>query len=428
LRALGTATSVELENVLLKALAVDPKDRYRSSGEFWDALGAAIREQATLPAGALSAAPRVLVRANAGSEQPVAQANTELASTTHSDIAAPASPRPRPRVLAAIGLGIGIFALLGSLYVFYHVWHAVNTESQAAVSSAEAIVPTRAAAQASSVPSAAASGAGIAPVAIPHVTLEGAVVRDIPSGRVGKDGPWLMGFRTYTPRGVRGLTFNQARATCNAVGKSLCTETQWARACDAENAVAAEAAWTTTPAPDGIVVRGGGSCGTRVIVAARSTEPARVGLCCDRAVALDLSGYNLTTLTNLSKRLLELELVINQRDSEAFAAMVSNPVKLQGRDYSPAQARAAFYHSSTENLDERELVDSCEIDPPKQTYTRTRRRRARRVEHVTWSATCTEVRARNSQIAAAHVVYTLDEGLKFKSLGAPQFPSGWLAL
>ena len=44
LRAKGVTTSDEVEQVLLRALAVDPKRRYQNAGEFWDALVAVIPE------------------------------------------------------------------------------------------------------------------------------------------------------------------------------------------------------------------------------------------------------------------------------------------------------------------------------------------------------------------------------------------------
>ncbi len=49
LRAKGTPTSDEVEAVLLRAFAVDPKRRYESAGEFWDALVAAVPDLQSRP-------------------------------------------------------------------------------------------------------------------------------------------------------------------------------------------------------------------------------------------------------------------------------------------------------------------------------------------------------------------------------------------
>jgi formylglycine-generating enzyme required for sulfatase activity/serine/threonine protein kinase len=49
LRAKGIETSDEVEQVLLRALAVDPKRRYASVGEFWDALMATVPEAYARP-------------------------------------------------------------------------------------------------------------------------------------------------------------------------------------------------------------------------------------------------------------------------------------------------------------------------------------------------------------------------------------------
>lgn len=55
LRTLGVQTTDEVERVLQRALAVDPRNRYRRAGEFWDALGAAVRgERAPTPAKSVS--------------------------------------------------------------------------------------------------------------------------------------------------------------------------------------------------------------------------------------------------------------------------------------------------------------------------------------------------------------------------------------
>jgi formylglycine-generating enzyme required for sulfatase activity len=116
LRAKGIETSDEVEQVLLRALAVDPKRRYASVGEFWDALLATVPE------------------ANSRPKSIRPQSNVSLAPPAPEERGAEVDPSTmngsttRFRRKQATRVGLGVALALASIGACAFLWLGARTE------------------------------------------------------------------------------------------------------------------------------------------------------------------------------------------------------------------------------------------------------------------------------------------------------------
>jgi formylglycine-generating enzyme required for sulfatase activity len=170
-RALGAAVSDAVEEVLAKALAVKPADRWQAAGEFWNALRQAVAMAPmrgmtdTSPKSAPISAPRsgtigtsATVAANA---EPSASVNTAPSVSRSSPGVEEGATSSRAGVFVAIAAGVAA-AIGGAVYLHGR---------QASPASAAVAIPTASAASsasAASVASATPSSAPIAPLTCPQ--------------------------------------------------------------------------------------------------------------------------------------------------------------------------------------------------------------------------------------------------------------------
>jgi eukaryotic-like serine/threonine-protein kinase len=96
LRTLGVRSGDEVEGVLQKALAVDPRHRYRRAGEFWDALFAANHAE---PRAVVTVPPptaKVVEPLDADTELPPDEADWDVPEVPTKVVAVVAEPAPAP--------------------------------------------------------------------------------------------------------------------------------------------------------------------------------------------------------------------------------------------------------------------------------------------------------------------------------------------
>lgn len=185
-------------------------------------------------------------------------------------------------------------------------------------------------------PPAPAASASAAPVAAPSaaaVVLPAYAVREIPAGP-GPTGAFTVAYSIERQRGDENKTWLEAVNACGAIGKSLCTETQWMKACSLDASLGNTASWTLTADFPGAAVRGGGpaGCGTRSFVKVSERSPDRVGLCCSRAVAISTSVTAGTFRADMNERILKYETALNQCDTLSLGELYCDKVAFEKDD------------------------------------------------------------------------------------------------
>jgi hypothetical protein len=190
---------------------------------------------------------------------------------------------------------------------------------------------------------AAVSGAG-APIELPSYSEH-----KIEAGR-GSAGIWTGAFGVVRGSGDTGLGFLDAQQACHKNGgKSLCPETLWLRACEADAALGRLETWTATSAGEGVFsVRGGeGGCSAKSSAAVDERKATRGAVCCDRAVGIKSDNTNASFLGATSKWLLEYEKAINDRDRGTLRRLYSNEVRFLGKKLSKSGIEKEFASART---------------------------------------------------------------------------------
>ena len=440
-RAHGVDLGDALEAVFSSALAVDPKERYPNAGEFWDALLAALAKSGDLPlslASAHSSGPHpaanhdavtridsAAVTANPPSHSGSATELTASSPSSRADSRSKAGPASSSHVwqrLAAASVLLAIF--LGGLAV----WRArtptftaqgVNASVSAPPAPSNAPVgpatSTSAAAQSPPNTPARAIGRGFA----------GLPARDVPAGLVGPSGAWLDKFSVLRREDNQGLDYSQAFARCKDTGKTLCTEAQWQRACDAFPEVGEAPSWTESSEGDQVVVRGG-SCKGRKLVSEADKDAQRIGLCCDRAIAMSSSSMQKPFLASTASIVLKLETALNQRSIEGFLALSEDHVTLNEHVRDRAGLNSLLTQSFASSRDLVIVNDHCEISVSARKVVTKKSRRIKKTSYETtgWTAVCAQTRHRDGKSVSAKSSYEFSAISKLRAISDSEAPAG----
>lgn len=154
----------------------------------------------------------------------------------------------------------------------------------------------------------------------------------VPEGSAHNLG-FLLEFRLRRHEDDTGKTYREAVDLCRRHGRMLCTEVQWLRACQEDPNIGRMQSWTASRRGNMVVTLGGGDCGDRNRTREDDKHPNRVGLCCERAVALrptSDAGPWLGTGTRMPAR---LEAALNEGDEAALRNLLSDHVVRNGRKW-----------------------------------------------------------------------------------------------
>ncbi|MFO0617150.1 MAG: hypothetical protein U0414_31425 [Polyangiaceae bacterium] len=231
-------------------------------------------------------------------------------------------------------------------------------------------------------PSSAAPSASLDAVVAPPPKRVGVVERTtIEPGLVPLSRVWLPRFTMSREPGDEDATMVDAQAACESKAMSLCTESQWARACEAHPELADSASWTSSTTDKGAILRGKsaasdaekGDCTSRDVVAPDTHDPARIGICCSRAVGVAGESSNPAFLATTSTKLLDFEAAANAGNATRVGLMVDDPMMLFGtmrsrkdvEDYINWRSRSHFFlvHDACElGIEKREDGDRWTAD------------------------------------------------------------------
>lgn len=457
LRAHGVDAGDAVENVLGKALAVDPKERFANAGEFWDALLTALAITGDV-AFSLPSSSLLSARGSTPNAEPIqrdaatridglpeiqpasaASAATELtASAPSSDgdarqtgSALPSTRSKRWAILAgivAISLG-GLALVLGRTPTFTAQGVSAGASSSAGSGTAPAV---NAPASAASTPvSASSNGAPRLPGADSALAktasrgFAGLPTRDVPAGLVSTNSAWLDRFSVLRRENTQGLDYATAFARCADAGKTLCSEPQWQRACDTFPEVGEVPSWTESLEDASVVVRGGGGCAKRTVSAQSEHDATRVGLCCDRAVAMSSGSMQKTFLSSTAGIVLKVETALNQRRADAFVDLSEDHVTLNERPRDKAALKSLLTQSFASARDLVIVNDHCDISVSSKKVVVKRSRRIKKTSYETtgWTAVCQQTRHRDGKGVSAKSSYEFSATSKLRAITDSEAPS-----
>jgi serine/threonine protein kinase len=463
LRAHGVDPGDAIEAVLAVALSVDPKVRYPNAGQFWDALQAAVAQSgdaanvaaspssgSALPTFSSTSATRaegapspVSGRATLSSGRVSASALPGSATELTASTPLPGQPAPKRSsghgrmLISALMLVVAIGATLG-------VWFGRSKSfTPQAVSSSDAApsgAPLASVAQAMNAPantssasapstaSAALAGSS-APAASAAVTksrgFAGLPARDVLGGQLSTNGAWVDKFSILRREDSQGLAYSAAFARCTDAGKTLCSEEQWQRACDSFPEVGEAASWTESLEDGKVVVRGGGSCAPRKVVPQSDQDAARVGLCCDRAVAMTSASLQKPFLSSTAGIVLKLERALNQRSIDGFLDLSEDHVVLNQKPRDKTSLKNLLTQSFAGSRDLVIVNDTCDVSVEAKKVVVRRSRRVKKTSYETtgWTAVCQQTRHRDGKALSAKSTYEFSASSKLRAVTDSEAPA-----
>ena len=443
LRAHGVELGDAIEAVLRTALAVDPKERYPNAGQFWDALLAAIASSGELPlslpgasasggypASSADSVTRVEGDDAAAISNPLSGAgaapaaeltgSAQLADATRpKPAAAPTDPRKSALIAGVLLFSVGGLALWLSPSRTFTAQGVSTTSASAAPAgaSASASAPPSASLAPSKVESAQAKLAGRGFAGLP--------ARDVPAGLVSPNGAWLDKFSVLRRENNQGLEYTQAFARCADTGKTLCTDAQWQRACDTFPEVGEAPSWTESLKDGRVVVRGGGSCAATKLVTEGERDPQRIGLCCDRAVAMTSNSLQKPFLSSTAGIVLKLERTLNQRSIDGFLDLSEDHVVLNEHPRDKASLKSLLTQSFAGARDLVIVNDQCDISVSAKKVVTKRSRRVKKTSYETtgWTAECQQTRHRDGKAISAKSSYEFSATSKLRAVTDNEAPA-----
>jgi len=210
----------------------------------------------------------------------------------------------------------------------------------------------------------------------------------VPGGLVAASGAWLDKFSVLRREDNQGLEFSQAFARCKDTGRTLCTDAQWQRACEAFPEVSEAASWTESIEDGQVVVRGGGSCKARKLVNQSERDAQRIGLCCDRAISMSSSSMQKPFLSSTASFVRKVEDALNQRSIDGFLDLAEDHVTLNERVRDKAGLKSLLTQSFAGARDLVIVNDQCDISVSAKKIVTKKPRRPKKTSYETtgWTA------------------------------------------
>jgi hypothetical protein len=186
--------------------------------------------------------------------------------------------------------------------------------------------------------------------------------RQIPAGPA-PNGTWTIEFGLERVAGDQNLTWSEAIAHCRERSKELCLETQWQRACELDANVGQFESWTLTADFPGAAVRGGADgCKARSFHKIDEKSPSRIGLCCDRAIAITSEDKADEFRIATTKRVLEFESTMRTVALESLGKAFADKVSLDGNELERGAALAKLAEERKGDTERLAFYDHCNVE------------------------------------------------------------------
>jgi hypothetical protein len=173
-----------------------------------------------------------------------------------------------------------------------------------------------------------------------------------------RGGAWTAAFTIERRTGDEGRDLKSATEFCREQGRSLCTETQWQRACASDGKLGRIETWTVSMVGKQAVVRGGEGCDARALSAPGKTTPQRGAVCCERAVAITTTDDSKAFLGSHAQRLLDYERAARPSAASRLRSLLDDPVVFGGRRRKPDEAIRSFEKLSPDSWS---VLDTCDV-------------------------------------------------------------------
>jgi hypothetical protein len=205
------------------------------------------------------------------------------------------------------------------------------------------------------------ASASAAPSAVASAATDPYPARTIPAG-AAPNGTWTIAFAVQRKAGDEGLDWWEAVAHCQAEHLTLCSETQWQRACQADSQLGQLESWTLTADVPGSAVRGGADgCKARKFVKTKDKSPTRIGLCCERALAITSEDKSDEFRELATKKVLEYETALREKKADALGALFADNVTYLGKDLARAALVKQHLEEAASTPDSLTYFDHCDV-------------------------------------------------------------------
>jgi serine/threonine-protein kinase len=411
-----------LDGFFRRAFSLEPARRFQTASELAQAFALAMEtavadtvEPSPLSARSLGELPTgeflALGKSEQAGEQPLGFAATEPGVVRPSVAPTKPSASPRPAGRGRLAVWVAVAGALAVASVAY-----LSTRTPAAPDGETTPRPatsSEGSAAAQTEPSSAPSAAPSISIAEPRPRIGTIARTQIKDGMAPQSALYVAAFELAHEDGDGGATLHSAAERCERKGLSLCTEAQWTAACAALPELGREPSWTITPADDGVVVRGGPACDARSTAKPASTDPARVGVCCSRAVGTSTSGSNKAFLATTGGKLLAYEEALDTGDTSRLIAMSEPTVEFHGKTLSSEElGKTALWISKNSTL----RLDSCKVSISD-------RRNADDQVERTWSADCVGLLTTPTKAAKVARRLTFGDGGLLEEVREPKSPT-----
>jgi serine/threonine-protein kinase len=371
-RQCGVHVPDAIEAVMARAVAIEPRDRFHSAGEFWDALIEAAGRVSSHEAFAATALSPGLPQSNRTELAPPGSlrgaTGSRSPSTTSPQVASapgliPPAPPMTKRVsrLPTIVLAVGGAALAGAAIAGLLALRPGRGGNDGATTIERATTSTGVLPASSFLPT-----PQVAPTTFAPRRIDGATVLGVAQPDTDVTSAWFDGFAVYRVTGNDDLPLLGAQHGCLSHGLVLCTALQWRRACDRAPAISKMKTWTSEidPATREAVVHGGGTCATAADVPPDQADPTVAGLCCSRAVAVRGRDLDPVRARRTSERVSTIESATDTGNAKDLGAMFRDGARFfMMKAATRAQIISNYEDQFLKHPDLWMVHDSCECLP-----------------------------------------------------------------
>jgi hypothetical protein len=186
------------------------------------------------------------------------------------------------------------------------------------------------------------------------------------------------------------------------------------------------ASWTESIEDGHVVVRGGGSCKQRKLVSETEKDAQRIGLCCDRAIAMDSSSMQKSFLSSTAGIVLKVETALNQRSIDKFLDLSEDHLTLNAKVRDKAALKSLLTQSFASARDLVIVNDRCNITVSAKKVVIKKSRRVKKTSYETtgWTAVCQQTRHRDGKGLAAKSSYEFSATSKLRAITDSETAAG----
>lgn len=176
-------------------------------------------------------------------------------------------------------------------------------------------------------------------------------------------GVYVGPFEIVRDKGSVGVPYLDAMKRCLASNQTLCTDMQWARACEADPELAKIETWTVSGVGmNKFVVRGGeAGCRSRDVSEGTERVPGRAAVCCDPVIGVKTSRAMDAVLSSAVKNIVKYQGALRARDTLALSGLYDDKVMFLGKQNTNADLMKMHDESFKKDPDQWTVFDTCSI-------------------------------------------------------------------